>query len=261
MQHLLRNWDELRNLFADPIFFTSDFDGTLIPIENDSGRSELSDEIREDLVKLSDYCPVAIVSARSLEDLKSRVGIENIYYSGNHGHEISGPDVDFVSEEGRKAQTEISKICKEIRRETNALDGVQVIDKGFTASIDYRSLDKEYLPQLMKIMNEKIDLLIEGGTVETIHSKNSVEIRPSGGWDKWKAVSLLQKVTGFEEEMFTIYLGDDVADEDVFIGLGESGLGILVSSENKETAAQFRLNGADEVEIFLNKFLDLMKET
>lgn len=260
MKHLLRNWEETKDLFSDPIFFASDFDGTLTPIESDSEENGFSEKIREDLAELSDFCPVAIISARSLKDLKSRIGIKNIYYSGNHGHEISGPDVDYVSKKGTKAQIEINKVCDEIRQKTDTFDGVKVIDKGFTASIDYSSLDREDLPQLMKIMNRRIDPLTEKGIIDAIHSKNSVEIRPSG-WDKWTAVSLLKKVTGFEEEMFTIYMGDDIADEDVFFGLKDDGLGILVSNEGRETAAQFRLKGVGEVEIFLGKLLNLMKET
>jgi trehalose-phosphatase len=48
-----------------------------------------------------------------------------------------------------------------------------------------------------------------------------------------------------------VYIGDDVTDEDAFRMLKEKGIGIIVSTQNRPTAANFRLVDVNEVRDFL----------
>lgn len=260
MEHLLEEWNEVKELFLNPIFLMSDYDGTLTPIVERPKDAELSESMRKPLSELVNFCPVGIISGRALDDLIPRVGIENIYYSGNHGYEIKGPDIDFVKAEAERAEEPINEICDSVEERSSSIEGVLVKNKGFTASIHYRLVDRGEVSELSRIVEEEVEPYKEGGAVEVNYGREVFEIRPGGEWGKGEAVSLLRRLAGFEEEASLVYLGDDVTDEDAFFTVEDRGMGILVSEEERETAAGFRLGGADEVEEFLNRLLEILSE-
>ena len=70
-----------------------DFDGTLVPIRKDPACCILSEETKELLQFLANsrYCYLAIISGRSLSDIKGRVGLRRVFYGGNHGLDIRAP--------------------------------------------------------------------------------------------------------------------------------------------------------------------------
>lgn len=260
MDHLLEEWDEVKELFLNPIFLISDYDGTLAPIVERPGDAELSESMKKPLSELINFCPVGVISGRALDDLIPRVGIEKIYYSGNHGYEIRGPDVDFVKAEAEEAEEPIRRICNSIEKRSGSIEGVLVENKGFTASVHYRLVDEKEVSELRRIVEEEVEPYKKEGAIEINYGREVFEIRPRGEWDKGEAVSLLRRVAGLEEEALPVYLGDDVTDEDVFFTLGDRGVGIVISEEERETAADFRLRGTDEVEEFLNRLLEILSE-
>ncbi len=89
------------------------------------------------------------------------------------------------------------------------------------------------------------------------HGKCVLELRPDITWDKGKAMVWLLEALGLraageeavvveEEEVCTIYIGDDVTDEDAFHALVEEagrmrGIGIVVTDEDKVTGAKYSL--------------------
>lgn len=74
-------------------------------------------------------------------------------------------------------------------------------------------------------------------------------------WDKGRALLHLLEVLGLQEQadVLPIYIGDDKTDEDAFQALQgpNNGVGILVSTKVKPTAAAFTVRDPDEVAAFL----------
>ena len=68
-----------------------DYDGTLTPIVRRPEDAELSQSMRQIIGRLAEHCPVAIVSGRDLQDVRSVVGVDRLYYAGSHGFDIDGP--------------------------------------------------------------------------------------------------------------------------------------------------------------------------
>jgi trehalose 6-phosphate phosphatase len=87
--------------------------------------------------------------------------------------------------------------------------------------------------------------------------KKVAEIRPNIDWDKGKAVEMLQKELSKKEgEGFSLFVGDDITDEDAFKALS-NGYGILVGDHGRKTYADYSLKDVDGVRDFLQKLIEL----
>lgn len=234
----------------------TDFDGTLTPIVGRPEDAILSEEMRKYISRLVDLCLVAIVTGRALNDIKEMVGIEGIYYVGNHGFEISGPEIEWTKREAVQAKKVISDICASIEEKAGAIEGVLVENKGFTASVHYRLVKDEDVPKVKEIFRKATKPYELEGEVRTSRGKKVLKIMPNLEWNKGKAISFLLESLELVEKPFPIYLGDDVTDEDAFRVLKRrKGLGILVSSKEKLSEAKYRLDCVDEVKIFFEKLI------
>ena len=87
--------------------------------------------------------------------------------------------------------------------------------------------------------------------IQVKSGKMTREIRPPFIWNKGMAVLwLLDK----EKDVFPVYIGDDVTDEDAFQLLKNKGLTIFVGKP-ENTKARFYLKDTREVEKFLELIL------
>ena len=95
MKHLFEDWENIQARIqqAQNLFVFLDYDGTLTPIVSRPELAICPPEIKRVLEKLRDLPKVylAIISGRSLEDLRGKVGVPGIIYIGNHGLEIEKP--------------------------------------------------------------------------------------------------------------------------------------------------------------------------
>jgi trehalose 6-phosphate phosphatase len=95
------------------------------------------------------------------------------------------------------------------------------------------------------------------GELKVTLGKMVHEVQPAFDWDKGKAVLYLVEAPHLGGDVVPLYLGDDVTDEHAFEALRRRGLGFVVSSPADESesarpsAADFRLDGVDDVQHFL----------
>jgi alpha,alpha-trehalase len=94
-----------------------------------------------------------------------------------------------------------------------------------------------------------------------MRGKKVFELQPDVAWDKGRAVLWLRETLGLDRPpVVTIYIGDDVTDEDAFRAISnhDLGLGIMVTSSTSETHAPYYLRDCGEVQQFLGNLLDLL---
>jgi trehalose 6-phosphate phosphatase len=93
MEHLLSAWIPFEKRLASggALLLLMDYDGTLTPIMKRPEEAALSASMKRILAQLLKIYPIAIISGRSLKDIRTLVGLKKIYYAGNHGLEIYGP--------------------------------------------------------------------------------------------------------------------------------------------------------------------------
>ncbi len=234
--------------------FLSDFDGTLTPIVDRPESAFLANDITRLLQRLM-HLPglsVGIVSGRSLGDLKRRVGIPGLVYAGNHGLEIEGPGIDFVSPLALELRPVLSVIHLVLSRALASIRGAFVEDKGLSLSVHYRMVDPSQVQYVNQIVEKTVGPAEAIGKVRLAAGKMVHEIRPALDWNKGKAVRMLMKCYGKggrRSGLVPIFLGDDLTDEDGFkmIEAYGDGVSIFVGPGGRHTAARYYLESSEEV--------------
>ena len=230
----------------------TDIDGTLAPIVPTPDMSEVSDEFKESLQRLSsEYLLVAAISGRKTQDALGLIGLEDIVYFGNHGFEILRDGEVEVIPEALPYLERVEEL-EQLAREELAPEGAFVEEKGITASVHYRNVPQEVgerCVEFVKGEGARLGLRITIG-------RGVVEARPPIRADKGTAVRTLVEEYRPEKAMF---IGDDTTDLDAFRELEklrEEGrlreiLRVGVASEEGpqeiETEADIAVDGVDGV--------------
>jgi len=239
-------------------FLFFDFDGTLVPIQNNPAGCSLSTEVRSQLQKiaLSKSASIAILSGRSLADIRKRVRIKGIYYGGNHGLEIAGPQIRFTHPEAKSFKHIIDSVRQSIEKATRDLQGIIVEKKNLSFTLHYRMASKENKVLVRHIFHRTITEEFSGHAFKVIKGKQVLELAPDVLWDKGRAaLFILQK---FGTDYLPVYVGDDLTDEAAFKALKGKGITVRVGS-SKKTEAQYYLKDHREILHFLQTIYDTIQ--
>lgn len=256
MKHALDCLKEIeRGLKRKNPLFLLDYDGTLTPIVGDPQKALLSDDMRGVLKRILKSRKIGIISGRALDDVKNLVRVDDIYYSGNHGFEISGPGLEIINPAAEKTKPIILEICAKMQKKLDHVNGALIENKGLTASLHYRMVANEDFPELKEGFEGIVKPYVDEGKVRVTRGRKVFEIRPNIDWDKGKAVLYITD-TLHEEDIVPVYIGDDRTDEDAFTALKDKGITILVSPEPKKSNAKYFLRSSDEVKLFLVNILE-----
>lgn len=209
-------WEKLEGWRRRPetVAVLTDIDGTLAPIVQTPELSEVPEELRLLLSRLTQgYLVVAGISGRATPDAKKLLGLEDVVYYGNHGFEILRDGAVEVVPEATPYEEKVRELEGLAREELGPL-GAFVEDKGITASIHYRNASPEVgelCKAFVKREGERLGLRITVG-------RGVVEARPPIRADKGTAVRRLVEKYGPEKALF---IGDDTTDLDAFRALEE----------------------------------------
>lgn len=263
VKHLLESWDELKTDLAGRfLYLFFDYDGTLSPIVRDPEQAILSVRMKRTLERLSKdgRCSIAVISGRSLEDIRKRVGIVGITYGGNHGLEVEGPEVKFRYPVPEKARLALDDVCRILARELSTVPGSVLEEKGMTLTVHLRRVKREKLLITAQTVSEAIRSYRMSGEIVVRPGKKAFEIRPSVEWDKGKTVLwLLEKSTVVgRKPLWPVCLGDDQTDEDAFRVIRERGMTVFVG-EPRQTTARYYLRNIGEVAEFLRRLARIRK--
>ncbi|BCB95438.1 hypothetical protein JZK55_03600 [Dissulfurispira thermophila] len=225
--YLFDHIDEIKKEFIDkkPFLFL-DYDGTLTPIAESPDKATMSDDMRSLIAALKEYIPVAIISGRSLQDIKNKIGIEDIIYAGNHGAEIWDGDKIIRGQESEVNIGRLKELLQRLQDSLSCINGIIIEDKGLTASIHFRMVKIKDLPEFFDIFS-RITKPYEN-SFKIITGKKVFELRPVNIWNKGDAVSWI--IDNLGKDRFPIYIGDDTTDEDAYSILKNRGLSISIGS-------------------------------
>jgi trehalose-phosphatase len=254
MRYVFDAWTTVqKKLAGKKIFLFLDYDGTLSHIADHPGKAIMPDEIKRILKRLSNKprFTIAVISGRSLADIRQRVGIRKLIYSGNHGLEIAGPGFRFENSLNHSFKKNLQQIKRKLNLHLKGFKGVVIEDKKLTLSIHYRLVQKGSLNKIKKIVSQITEPYLKADQIGLRKGKMVLEIIPAINWNKGMAVLWLLKKYR-QTNSFPVYIGDDITDEDAFRALKKIGLTVLVG-RRKRSSAQFFLNNVGEVSRFVQQ--------
>ncbi len=263
-KYFFSDWSKLRDIFTqNNLFLFLDFDGTLAPIADTPGKAKIDSSIKKLLRQLSflKNCRVAIVSGRSLKDIKQKVGLQKIIYVGNHGFEIDGPKINFKKKVSLKSKKIFKCIAKAVKIRHQDFPGIVIQDKEMTLSIHYRLVEKKKVRFFEAFFKKVVAFYLKKGEIIVNPGKKVYEVYPPIFWHKGKAVSWLLRKTRFfqnKRKIRAIYIGDDETDENAFVSLKSRALTIRVGLK-KSSYARYYLHNVNDVRIFLERIFLLKR--
>lgn len=216
-----------------------DFDGTLAPLVPMPDQASLPDDIRERLVALATHAPVAIITGRSIEDIRARIGFDPDYVVGNHGLEgVPGWEAHAARHRSACAAW-MAQLAVAL---PNRLDdaGIMVEDKRYSLSVHYRQARD---PDLAALALETLfDQLSPRPHV--IGGKYVFNLLADDACNKGIALERLMRASGAQR---AIYVGDDVTDEDVFRMRRPDVLSVRIEHHSDSAADYYLAHPADIV--------------
>ncbi|MDD4024050.1 MAG: trehalose-phosphatase, partial [Synergistales bacterium] len=225
---------------------------TLAPLNNDPEAVEISAEMKKRVKNLALRCPVAIMTGRDLDDIRERVGLEELFYSGSHGFEIAGPrESGLFFEAGKEFLPVLNKAEELLPGIIGDIPGVLIQRKRFSISIHYRMVERERIRELIEKAGRAVKSI--GGLVAR-NDKKALEILPGMTWNKGSALLWILEAAGMtDQDSFAISMGDDVTDEDMHKAVKGRGAGIIVTGTEPHLSsfADYRLGSIAEAGRFI----------
>ncbi|PYS96546.1 MAG: trehalose-phosphatase [Acidobacteria bacterium] len=252
MRNLWPEWPRVRSLIATQrrVLFLLDFDGTLAPLAGRHDEAVLPEAIRSLLSSLQGRprAGVAILSGRSLSDLRSRIGLPALYYCGNHGLEIEGPGISFRHVEALSLKPVMQGAAVRIAGDLARVPGAVLENKELTLSVHYRRVPRAALGPLRKL-RARLQIETSARPIRWGAGRKVWELVPEVPWHKGAASRYLMRCL---RDPFPIALGDDTTDEDVFAALGGKGVAIRIGRP-RASKADYYLGSQAQVARFLRE--------
>ena len=225
-----------------------DFDGTLAPIVAHPDRARIPRSVSVRLAALARRLPVAIVTGRSVDDVRGRLGFAPTYVVGNHGaQDSSEPD----AAQARSRELEPMRAMLHAHRGGLVAAGVLVEDKGQSIALHYRqSRDRE---RALALIHGLLAPCAE--SLRVFGGKMVVNVTPSAAPDKAHAVHTL---LARSRASCALFAGDDVNDEPVFESAPADWVTVRIGRYTPSSRARFFLDSTSEVAALLGRVLALL---
>jgi trehalose 6-phosphate phosphatase len=232
-----------------------DYDGTLTPIVEDFRKADISRTMVDTVAGLAARLPVAVISGRDLDDVRGRLGLDQLVYVGSHGFEIAVPG----GLHDRPAQADeflepIETADRELRQAIGGIQGAEVERKTFAVAVHFRNVAE---PDVARVEQAVDDVVARQPKLRKGRGKKVFEVQPRTEWDKGRVVEWLLANTRLGEgSALPLYIGDDITDEDAFAALTDRGISIAVRGEDRVTTADYALDDTEDVGRFLRWLIE-----
>lgn len=259
MRPLSAGWPAIRQqvLSARHVLLCCDFDGTLAPIATHPSQARLPIDTQRLLEQLASLpgLRVALVSGRALPDLKRMVGVRSLYYIGNHGLELEGPNLHYVNPVAQATKPLLRRIAGELKAVLQPIPGAWIEAKGLTFSIHRRNVPKRAHRAFHRVVAQCTAPYLKPRAIQVSTGKEVIEIRPPVKWDKGTSIAwLLSRLRGSHghSRPLVMYFGDDQTDEDAFRIVNRlRGFSVLVGRSIPQSAARYWLRDVRGVKAWL----------
>ena len=222
-----------------------DFDGTLAPIVARPDEAKVPEPVARGLAELARELPVAIITGRSVADVRPRLGFEPQYVIGNHGAEdpIVPRAVDSQPLDALRERIAAHAVAL-------AAAGVTVEDKRLSLALHYRLAGDSGAALVC------IEALLQGiePSLKRFGGKCVVNVVAAGLPDKGDALAALVRRSNVAAAVF---VGDDVNDEAVFMRATPPSLTIRIGDDDPLSKAMYFLDSDAQLALVLQRMLTM----
>ncbi len=237
----------------EPLIVLADFDGTLAEFHPNPSAPMLTEVRREWLrdIAAQHLTFAGIVSGRRIADLRRRAPLPpHCYYAGLHGMEIE--------QEGRRwqhphlglARAHVRELMPLLETVVDQFPGALLEDKSVSVAVHVRAVAYDRRSAALAVADACADPWLSSGRLRRLEGSLVVEYLPNLACHKGDATTWIAEDVEARTQLkpWTIFLGDDVTDEDAFRSI-RRGIGVLVG--NRETDATHQLDGIADVDTLL----------
>lgn len=260
MKYFFNFWDDLKeDLSSKNILLFLDYDGTLAPISKTPDEALITQETREVLAGLTrlPQCHLVIISGRKLSDLKHMIDLPNITYVGNHGFEIAGAHLNPENFIPLRYRQDLAKIRGLLKTKLSSVEGIWLEDKDITLTLHFRLAGDKGTSLAKKVFKNVCRSYLDSQRISVAGGKKVLEVRPAMKWNKGEAALWLlaqwRQQLG-KDQMTTMYVGDDLTDEDAFGMLDGMAVTIKIGA-SKRSSADYYLRNQKEIFTLLKQIL------
>jgi trehalose 6-phosphate phosphatase len=237
---------------AERVFCFLDYDGTLSPLApTPDAAAPLAGTapLLQELAGLPGT-QVALVTGRTVADLRRFLDVPGICYIGVHGLEISFPNGSVeLSESVAMVRSVLRAIRRQVEEALGGRPGILIEDKELALACHYRLASHADAASARRVVAAIAQSYQRRGVqIAVTHGHAVIEIR-SAFANKGKTVRRLLGTHG--PSALPVYIGDDQTDEDAFRLLPPESVTIHVGPATTATAARYRLEDPGEVLRFL----------
>ncbi len=249
--------EALVRLSRRPTLYAFDFDGTLAPIVDRPEDARAAPTTMQRLSRLGALVPTALVSGRSVDDLRRRIAFTPLHLIGNHGAEgipdrLHDSPADAVSAHGgadahRDVVLGWLSQWSAAREQEAADDGIVVEPKSHSLSIHYRkSSDHAAARHTIERVIERLS-----PRPRVIGGKCVFNLLPEGAPDKGTALRTLVHLEHCEAAFF---IGDDLTDELAFVDAPASWVTVRVGRD-EHSAARYCVDDQADIDRCLDRLI------
>jgi trehalose 6-phosphate phosphatase len=251
---------------ADHVLLCIDYDGTLVEFAADVRHTATPEEAVGLLRALLEHPRItpAIVTGRSMEDVRARIDLPGLILAAEHGKDIEAPGWRRAFKPEPEVQAAIDRIAERWEILLEGQPGCYMQRKPLSGTFSTRRAPVEMWEPLAAGARECGREEVAAGLVTFTGGKGLVELRPRGGWTKATATLLLaerERELRPNEEVLVVFFGDDLTDEDAMEQLHRvpPSLGVRISETLPDvTAGDVLLRSVDEVHETLRLLLECM---
>lgn len=235
------------------LLFLSDYDGTLAEFDPDPTIPRPSPRTAELLSKLAVRTDISlgIVSGRRISDLRTRTQLPSrVYLAGLHGMEIEVGSRRWQHPDLEDAREYVRMLYEKLDDVHDVAEGLVLEDKHASVAVHVRAVAPDQRAAALARADRCAEQWLAAGKLRRLTGNLVVEYLPNiaahkGDATRWIIEDVQERCS---RPVWTVFVGDDVTDEDAFRVI-KAGVGVLVGS--RETAATEQIASTREVEALL----------
>ena len=251
-----------------PAGLFSDFDGVLSEIAPTPDQAIAYPGAAEAIEALAaNVDAVGVITGRAVDDIGSRIAIDELYVVGNHGLEWSEQGSRRDHEAGTAAIEAVANVLEQTQAElAGQTDITKMIweNKRLSGTIHFRNVDDP--AETEQLLLPIVQPLAEQNGLRCTTGKMIVELRPLARVTKGTALTELIEKNGLESAVF---IGDDVTDVDGFRALHELraqgkhtlSVGVVTADAHPDIAAHsdVLVNSVEEIVDVLTQVAQILE--